>query len=413
MALTLKSKYPLKHLLHTLQLAKSVFYYQAQTRKRPNSYERELRLIKSIYHEHKGRYGYRRIHLELKNQGFMLNHKTVQRLMAQLNLKSTVRIKKYRSYRGESGTAAPNVLERDFSATQPDEKWVTDVTEFKVKEQKVYLSPVVDLFTQEVVAYRVAKNACLPLVNLKSTVRIKKYRSYRGESGTAAPNVLERDFSATQPDEKWVTDVTEFKVKEQKVYLSPVVDLFTQEVVAYRVAKNACLPLVTDMLTEAISKLKPNSKPIIHSDQGWQYRHRQYQKKVAESGLTQSMSRKGNCLDNAVAENFFALLKTEMYHNQSFEDADALIEQIKEYIEYYNTKRIKVSRKGNCLDNAVAENFFALLKTEMYHNQSFEDADALIEQIKEYIEYYNTKRIKVKLKGLTPIEYRTQALKAA
>ncbi|MFA0401011.1 IS3 family transposase [Vibrio splendidus] len=280
MALTLKGKYPLKHLLHTLQLAKSVFYYQAQTSKRPNSYERELRLIKSIYHEHKGRYGYRRIHLELKNQGFVLNHKTVQRLMAQLNL--------------------------------------------------------------------------------KSTVRIKKYRSYRRESGKAAPNVLERDFSATQPDEKWVTDVTEFKVKEQKVYLSPVVDLFTQEVVAYRVAKNACLPLVTDMLTEAISTLKPNSKPIIHSDQGWQYRHRQYQKKVAESGLTQSMS-----------------------------------------------------RKGNCLDNAVAENFFALLKTEMYHNQSFEDADALIEQIKEYIEYYNTKRIKVKLKGLTPIEYRTQALKAA
>ncbi|MFM2598247.1 IS3 family transposase [Vibrio fortis] len=150
-------------------------------------------MIKSIYHEHKGRYGYRRIHLELKNQGFELNHKTVQKLMAQLNL--------------------------------------------------------------------------------KSTVRIKKYRSYRGESGTAAPNVLERDFSETQPDEKWVTDVTEFKVKEQKVYLFPVVDLFTQEVVAYRVAKNACLPLVTDMLTEAIST------PIIHSDQGWQYRHRQYQQK--------------------------------------------------------------------------------------------------------------------------------------
>ncbi|MEZ9127649.1 IS3 family transposase [Vibrio splendidus] len=229
MALTLKGKYPLKHLLPTLQLAKSVFYYQAQTNKRPNSYERELRLIKSIYHEHKGRYGYRRIHLELKNQGFVLNHKTVQRLMAQLNL--------------------------------------------------------------------------------KSTVRIKKYRSYRGESGTLAPNVLERDFSATQPDEKWVTDVTEFKVKELKVYLSPVVDLLTQEVVAYRVAKNACLPLVTDMLTEAISTLKPNSKPIIHSDQGWQYRHRQYQKKVAESGLTQSMSRKGNCLDNAVAENFLLYSK--------------------------------------------------------------------------------------------------------
>ncbi|WP_139684233.1 DDE-type integrase/transposase/recombinase [Vibrio tasmaniensis] len=128
-------------------------------------------------------------------------------------------------------------------------------------------------------------------------------------------------------EEKWVTDVTEFEVKEQKVYLSPVVDLLTTESVAYKVAKNACLPLVTNMLTEAISTLKPNSKPIIHSDQGWQYRHRQYQKKVAESELTQSMSRKGNCLDNAVAENFFALLKTEIYYNQSFEDA--LIEPIK------------------------------------------------------------------------------------
>ncbi|UQA52747.1 IS3 family transposase [Vibrio sp. ED002] len=146
-------------------------------------------------------------------------------------------------------------------------------------------------------------------LNLKSTVRIKKYRSYRGESGRTAPNILERDFSASQPDEKWVTDVTEFKVKEQKVYLSPVVDLFTQEVVAYRVAKNACLPLVIDMLTEAISKLRPNSKPIIHSDQGWQYRHRQYQQKIEESGLIQSMSRRGNCLDNAVAENFLLYLK--------------------------------------------------------------------------------------------------------
>lgn len=197
-------------------------------------------------------------------------------------------------------------------------------------------------------------------LGLKSTVRPKKYRSYRDESGKVAPNVLKRDFSATKPDEKWVTDVTEFKVKEQKVYLSPVIDLFTQEVVAYKVAKNARLPLVTDMLTEALSKLDRGSKPIIHSDQGWQYRHWSYQKKVVDSGLTQSMS-----------------------------------------------------RKGNCLDNAVAENFFALLKTEMYHNQSFKDANDLIEQIEEYIEYYNTKRIKAKLKGLTPIEYRNQALQAA
>ena len=237
-------------------------------------------MVQSIYHEHKGRYGYRRIHLELRKRDITLNHKTVQRLMRQLGL--------------------------------------------------------------------------------KSTMRPKKYRSYRGEVGKTAPNVLERDFNASKPDEKWVTDVTEFKVKGQKVYLSPVVDLFTREVVTYKVAQRADLLLVTEMLEDAISKLNPESKPIIHSDQGWHYRHRAYQKQLNDSGLTQSMS-----------------------------------------------------RKGNCLDNAVAENFFALLKTEMYHNRSFEDVDDLMEQIKEYIEYYNTKRIKVRLKGLTPIEYRNQALKAA
>ncbi|WP_156117805.1 IS3 family transposase, partial [Vibrio hyugaensis] len=217
-------------------------------------------------HEHKGRYGYRRIHLELRKRDITLNHKTVQRLMRQLGL--------------------------------------------------------------------------------KSTMRPKKYRSYRGEVGKTAPNVLERDFNASKPDEKWVTDVTEFKVKGQKVYLSPVVDLFTREVVTYKVAQRADLLLVTEMLEDAISKLNPESKPIIHSDQGWHYRHRAYQKQLNDSGLTQSMSRKGNCLDNAVAENFFALLKTEMYHNRSFEDVDDLMEQIKEYIEYYNTKRIKVRLKG-------------------------------------------------------------------
>lgn len=157
-----------------------------------------------------------------------------------------------------------------------------------------------------------------------------------------------------------VTDVTEFKVNGQKVYLSPVVDLFNQEVIAYKVTKNARLPLVTDMLKDAIGKLSKGSKPILHSDQGWQYRHKTYQQELVKCGLQQSMS-----------------------------------------------------RKGNCLDNAVAENFFGLLKTEMYHGYSFKDADELIEKIEEYIEYYNTKRIKVKLKGLTPIEYRNQALQAA
>lgn len=143
-----------------------------------------------------------------------------------------------------------------------------------------------------------------------------------------------------------MTDITEFKVNEQKVYLSPVVDLFNQEVIAYNIAKRPHLPLVTGMLKEAIRKLNQQSKPIVHSDQGWHYQHRAYQQQLKVAGLKQSMSRKANCLDNAVAENFFALLKTEMYHGQRFKDADELIEKLEAYIEYYNTERIKVKLKG-------------------------------------------------------------------
>lgn len=249
-------------------------------REREDKYASEKESIRTIYHDHKGRYGYRRVHLTLKNQGLNMNHKVVQRLMCELGL--------------------------------------------------------------------------------RSTVRPKKYRSYRGEEGLAAPNVLRRDFETTAPDEKWVTDVTEFRVKGEKVYLSPLIDLHTQEVVSYRASRRPALPLVTDMLKEAVASLSDSSRPVVHSDQGWQYRHPHYRRILANHGLRQSMS-----------------------------------------------------RKGNCLDNAIAECFFALLKTEMYHGHHFEDAEHLIREIDEYITYYNTKRIKAKLNGLTPIEYRRQALRAA
>ncbi|WP_392563945.1 IS3 family transposase [Orbus wheelerorum] len=162
--LALKSQYPLKHLLSVIQLAKSVFYYHVNRLKKPSPYEKELKRIEAIYHEHKGRYGYRRIHLALINEGSRLNHKTVQRLMMELNLKSTVRPKKYHSYRGEMGKTALNRLKRKFKVSKPNKKWVTDVTEFKVNEQKIYLSPIIDLYNQEVIAYSVAKNARLTLV---------------------------------------------------------------------------------------------------------------------------------------------------------------------------------------------------------------------------------------------------------
>lgn len=183
-------------------------------------------------------------------------------------------------------------------------------------------------------------------LGLKSCVRPKRYKSYRGEVGHTAPNHLNRNFQAVRPNEKWVTDVTEFTVHGQKVYLSPVIDLFNQEVVAYDVAKTAHLPLVMTMLERAIKRLHPNEKPIVHSDQGWQYQNHAVRHKLLQHGLTQSMSRKGNCLDNAVAENFFGLLKTEMYHGAKFDSADELIRNLKDYIAYYNTKRIKVKLKG-------------------------------------------------------------------
>jgi putative transposase len=261
-------------------LPKSVFYYHVNRLKAPRAYEYELARIKAIYDEHKGCYGYRRIHLALSKEGSKLNHKTVQRLMKALNL--------------------------------------------------------------------------------KSTVRPKKYRAYRGEIGKTAPNLLGRQFNASKPNEKWVTDVTEFKVNEQKIYLSPIIDLYNQEVIAYSIAKNARLSLVTDMLKKGISRLEKGQTPLLHSDQGWQYRNPIYQKQLADNAIKQSMS-----------------------------------------------------RKGNCLDNAVIENFFGLFKSEMYHGQHFKDADELIKKIEDYIEYYNTKRIKIKLKGLTPVEYRNQALQAA
>ncbi|AFT74440.1 transposase [Alteromonas sp. KUL17] len=183
-------------------------------------------------------------------------------------------------------------------------------------------------------------------LGLKSKVRPKRYKSYKGEIGRIAENKLNREFTVEQPNQKWVTDVTEFKVNNQKVYLSPIIDLFNREVISYEVRTSVTLPLVTDMLKAATSKLLPHEKPLIHSDQGWQYQNKQYQNHLKQNGLLQSMSRKGNCLDNAVAENFFGILKTEMYHNKTFKDANELIENIKEYIDYYNNERIKLKLKG-------------------------------------------------------------------
>ncbi|TLD67726.1 IS3 family transposase [Escherichia coli] len=253
-------------LLKAAGLARSTLYYQLSLQKAKDKYADVKQLIASIFHEHWGCYGYRRIHCELQKRGLKFSGKTVRKLMQQLGLKSPVRLKKYWSYRGNMGLAAENILQRQFKAEAPCEKWVTDITEFRAGGQKLYLSPILDLFNGEIVAW---ETACRP----------------------------------------------------------------TEE-------------LVKRMLNKGLESLAEGEKPLLHSDQGWHYRIKSYQSALADKGLVQSMSRKGNCLDNAVMENFFGHLKEEMYYRRDYRSVEELENAVNEYITYWNQKRIKLSLGG-------------------------------------------------------------------
>ena len=173
-----------------------------------------------------------------------------------------------------------------------------------------------------------------------------KYHSYKGTVGKIADNLLQRDFHADKPFEKLTTDVTEFKVGDEKVYLSPVLDMFNREIISYSISTSPNLQQVKDMLDGLFAKLPTNAEPLFHSDQGWQYQHAEYQRLLVEHNITQSMSRKGNCMDNGIMENFFGRLKVEMYYGEKFESTCGFIEQLEEYIDYYNNERISLKLKG-------------------------------------------------------------------
>ena len=256
-----RHKFDLNLLLNQTNMARSSFYYYQKHNKLPDKYKEIKELIKSIYHKNKGRYGYRRITDELQNKGIIINHKTVLRLMK--------------------------------------------------------------------------------LLGLKSIIRIKKYKSYKGEQGKIAPNILERNFKAQAPNQKWATDITEFNVSGQKLYLSPIIDLYNQEIISYELTERPVFNQVVTMLKKAFKKIPNNTNLTLHSDQGWQYQMKQYQYLLKEKGILQSMSRKGNCLDNAIIENFFGILKSEMFYTQKFKSIEELKKEIKEYINYYNNERIK------------------------------------------------------------------------
>lgn len=189
----------------------------------------------------------------------------------------------------------------------------------------------------------------MDILGLKSIVRKKrKYTSYKGKIGKIADNLLNRDFKADKPNQKWVTDVTEFKVHDEKIYLSPIVDLFNGEVISYNLSRHPVFNQVTDMLEKAFSKIPNNTNLILHSDQGWQYQMKQYQHLLKQKGIRQSMSRKGNCIDNSCAENFFGILKSELFYikEKEYKNIKELEKDIIEYIDYYNNKRIKGKLKG-------------------------------------------------------------------
>ena len=160
------------------------------------------------------------------------------------------------------------------------------------------------------------------------------------------PNLLERNFGASKPNQKWVTDVTEFNIKGERVYLSPILDLYNGEIISYEIGDRPQISTVMQMLKNAFKQLGPKDQPMLHSDQGWQYQMGLYQQALKEQGITQSMSRKGNCLDNAVMENWFGVMKTEFFYQKKFEDVGSFKAELKEYIHYYNHDRIKQKLKG-------------------------------------------------------------------
>ena len=257
-------------LLEAARLPRSTYYYQLKQLDRLDKDKNLKAEIQVIFTEHRGNYGYRRMTLELRNRGYMVNHKRVQRLMKVLGLSARIR-------------------------------------------------------------------------------RKRKYSSYQGEIGKKADNLIQRQFEATKPMEKCYTDVTEFAIpaSNQKLYLSPVLDGFNSEIIAYNLSTSPNLDQVEAMLNQAFSE-DHYTNTILHSDQGWQDQHQYYHHFLEGKGIQPSMSRKGNSPDNGMMESFFGILKSEMFYGyeKTFHSLEQLEQAIVDYIDYYNNKRIKVKLKG-------------------------------------------------------------------
>lgn len=178
--------------------------------------------------------------------------------------------------------------------------------------------------------------------------RSRGYSSFKGEIGRIADNLLDRNFDVEKPNEVWVSDVTEFKIHnlETKLYLSPIMDLYNSEIISFSLSTSPTVTFTNQSLKEALRCLPANHKLMIHTDQGFHYQHKTWVKILEENGITQSMSRRGNCLDNSPMENFFGLLKQEIYYGIKYTTINQLVKEIERYIKWYNEDRIKTKLNG-------------------------------------------------------------------
>ena len=282
----LRQKYTLKTLLRVSGLSKSTYSYYHSIKhinavnKRKNEDDRILGIILPVFEHHKSRYGYRRIILALNDELRGINHKRIQRIMSDNNLRGKQPKNKYHSYKGDNGEFKENLLlykEID-----------------KVKHTTEYI----------------------------------------------------RDFSTSGSNQKWTTDVSEFKAPAGKLYLSPIMDIHDGVIVSHDISRNPDFAQTKRMIDKAFKDNPDLEGLIFHSDQGWQYQMKPYQTWLNDRGIKQSFSRKGNCMDNSLMENFFGIMKNEMYYGYTYNSTEELRKAMEEYITYYNTERISIKRKG-------------------------------------------------------------------
>ena len=260
----LSKECPLPILLRKAGISRSTYYYHLSHANK-DKYRREKSVIRQIFERSRCTYGYRRISIEMHNAGYVINHKTVKKLMSEMGI----------------------------AAIQ----------------------------------------------------KRKKYRSYKGIIGKVADNIIFRDFKANGPGEKMATDISQINVGDKKLYLSAMVDMFNGEVVSYSVSEHPDLNLVMSMMRKALRKKVFSDSCVLHSDQGWHYQHMAYAMLLKSKNIIQSMSRRGNCLDNALMESFFGSLKSELVYLHRYNDKKKFLSDLRWYIRYYNNERIKLRLK--------------------------------------------------------------------